>query len=112
MNITKSIKFVRYSMRVYDKVKKNVSTLAVDYFKSTTLKEIKEDLANNGFEFLEIIEADCFTRKYSMDANKFIKNATEGIEKFNEKNVTEIKNRKKESKIWLQSTKQAEKCQK
>jgi len=77
LNITKSIKYVKYTMRVYDNVKKEVTEVTTIYFKITTLKEIKEDLSKSALTLLEIINTEYFTKKYSMEINEFIENASE-----------------------------------
>ncbi len=64
-------------MRVYDNVKKEVTEVTTIYFKTTTLKEIKEDLSKSALTLLEITNTEYFTKKYSMEINKFIANATE-----------------------------------
>lgn len=81
MNITKTIKYVKYAMLVYDNINKDLSTIYQVCLKNTPLKEVKEGLANNSYELLEIINTEYFSKKYSMEISEFIKNATEIKEK-------------------------------
>ena len=75
MNVTKTIKFVKYTARVYNIVKKEISTVSLVYLKNTTMKQIKNDIANTGYTLLEIINTEYYTRKYAMEIEKFIDNA-------------------------------------
>ena len=75
MNVTKTIKFVKYTARVYNIVKKEISTVSLVYLKNTTMKQIKNDIANKGYTLLEIINTEYYTRKYAMEIEKFIDNA-------------------------------------
>lgn len=77
MNVTKSIKYAKYTMRVYSIQNKLVKEVTTIYFKNTGLKEIKEDLAKDALTLLEIVNTEYFTKKYSLEINKFIANATE-----------------------------------
>ena len=77
MNVTKSIKFAKYRMRVYNIINKDVKEIMPIFLNNTTLKEIKNELGNHGLALLEIISVEHYTKKYSMDVNEFIGNATE-----------------------------------
>lgn len=77
MNITKTIKCAKYTVRVYDIINKELLTVNMDYLRNTPLKKIKNDIANNGYELLEIINTEYYTRKFSMEIKKFIDNAEE-----------------------------------
>lgn len=81
MNVTKTINFAKYTVRVYNIIKKEILTVSLDYLKNTSLKQIKNDIANNGYALLEIINTEYYTKKYSMEIKKFIDNAEEIKEK-------------------------------
>lgn len=81
MNVTKTIKLAKYTARVYNIINKEILTVSMDYLKNTPMKQIKNDIANNGYTLLEIINTEYYTRKYSMEIKKFIDNAEEIKEK-------------------------------
>lgn len=81
MNVIKTIKFAKYTVRVYNIIKKEILTVSLDYLKNTPMKQIKNDIANKGYTLLEIINTEYYTRKYSMGIKKFINNAEEIKEK-------------------------------
>lgn len=77
MVVTKSIKYAKYTMRVYRMINGDVQVVTVIYFNSTPLKQVKEDLEKDGLMFLQIISTEHYTKRYKMEINKFIENATE-----------------------------------
>ena len=77
MDVTKSIKYAKYKMRVYSMINGDVKVVTLIYFNNTTLKQIKKDLEKDGLMFLQIISTEHYTKRYAMEINKFIANATE-----------------------------------
>lgn len=77
LNISKTIKYTKLKIRVYNLIKNEVEVINMTYLSKPTLKQLKEDLSKDGFAFLQIISDEHFSKKYSMEAYKFIENATE-----------------------------------
>lgn len=77
MNVTKTIKYTKFKVRVYNLLKNEIEVIDINYLSKTTLKKLKEDLSKDGFAFLQIISDEHFSKKYSMEVHKFIENATE-----------------------------------
>ena len=63
MNVTKSIKYVKYTMRVYNLINKELLDVTMVYFRNTPLKQIKKNISNKGYNLLEIINTEYFTTK-------------------------------------------------
>lgn len=77
MNVTKTIKYTKFKLRVYNHLKNEVEVINISYLSKPSLKQLKEDLSKDGFAFLQIISEEHFSKKYSMEVHKFIENAEE-----------------------------------
>lgn len=77
MNVTKTIKYTKFKIRVYNLIKNEVEVININYITKPKLKQLKEDLSKDGFAFLQIINEEHLSKKYSMETRKFIENAAE-----------------------------------
>lgn len=77
MNVTKTIKYTKLKLRVYNLFNNEVVVISINYLSKPSLKQLKEDLSKDGFAFLQIISEEHFSKKYSMEVHKFIENAEE-----------------------------------